>query len=196
MKFKILAMIVAVGTAVSAYGQGVLIWNIANTGGISATSNGLLYTNNNGNTGLFDGINNNVGIEALGGSGSPSSLLGVFTAATDAKGYTGFDLGKFQAGNAVQVPGVAAGGVATIQLNIWYDGAGGLFPSYAAASSGGGLVASATFQNPTSNPGGIPPSPDQQMVGMPSMTLVVPEPSTIALAGLGIAALLIFRRRN
>jgi hypothetical protein len=42
-------------------------------------------------------------------------------------------------------------------------------------------------------PSANPPAP---MTGFQGFTIVVPEPSTFALAGLGAAALLIFRRRN
>src|SRR6266700_1516584 len=46
----------------------------------------------------------------------------------------------------------------------------------------------------------IPPAPAPPMAGLPGFELtmidVVPEPSTFALAGLGAAALLVFRRRK
>jgi len=205
MKLKLLALGAAVGMTVSAYGQGVLNWNISNqgVGGPNAIIGGLLYTNNAAGTalGLFDGINLNVGIESSGGpnSGSLQPLGthgGLFTVAFDSKGYTGFDLGKFQAGGSVLVPGVSPGGIATIQLKIWLENsAGSLFQNYAGAVAGGGSVATATFQNPTGST--APPIPDQQMTGMPSMILApVPEPSTIAMGALGLASLLIFRRRQ
>jgi len=206
-RLNLLALITAVGITVNTYGQGVLIWNIANSGGLTATAGGLIYTNTwlgGPNLGLFDGINLNLGIEVYGGNGAANNFLGRFTAANDPKGYTGFDYGKFQAGNAVTVPGVAGGGIATIRLDMWIDGNNGLFqpglyPNYAAAAAGGGIIASATFQNPTGNPFGSPPFPDQQLTGMPSMymgPLSPPpsEPSSIVLAGLGILGLLIYRR--
>lgn len=59
------------------------------------------------------------------------------------------------------------------------------------------------FQNATGNPNADPPGIPASMsgwnltVGPIAMTpVVVPEPSTIVLAGLGLASLLIFRRRK
>jgi len=185
------------GIASGVYGQGVILDNAGFNGGISATSGGRVFVNG----ALFDGINFNVGVTVLGGPNSGNlTTIGTYTASTDPKGYTGLDIGQFRLGNAaaeVAIPGVAGGTAATIQLNMWYDGAGGLFNSYAAAASGGGFIGTITFQTPTS--GGQPPLPAQNLVGMPSINLVaapVPEPTTLALAGLGAASLLIFRRRK
>lgn len=97
-------------------------------------------------------------------------------------------------GGTVTVPGVAAGSVATFQIRAW-DNTGGA--TWATATTRG---ASALIQ---SGPlGGIGPSGpvlNPQTTGWQSFSLaqaVVPEPSTFALAGLGAAALLIFRRRK
>jgi len=201
MKIKALAILTSLAMASGVFGQGVLLQNLANSGGQGATSGGLVYVNNGTTTSLFDGLQYNLGVTVLGGSSAGSLVsMGTFTAATDPKGYTGFDLGKFQLGNAAfTVPGVSAGGVAVIQLKFWFDGVGGLFANYAAAAAGGGYVGTVTFNNPTSNPGGTPPTPDQQLTGMPSVILAaapVPEPTTLALAGMGAAAMLIFRRRK
>lgn len=186
------------GISASAFGQGIILQNVG-TGGPTATNNGAVYMPD-GVT-RFDGINNNLGVTVSGGAsaGSLQPLgLGTFKANNDPKGYTGSDLGTFQlgaAGAVINVPGVAAGGVATIRLQMWFDGssAAGLFPSYAAAAAGGGQTADVTFLQNTGNPPLVPPP---TLNGMPSVTLVVPEPSTLALAGLGIASLLAFRRRN
>jgi len=203
MKFKALALTAALGLAATVtYGQGVLIWNIGNGGAPGATSNGLLYTNATQNAtsaqGIFDGFNFNVGIEVFGGPNAGSlSSMGTYVVGSPSQ-YTGADLGKFQSGVKINVPGVAAGGIAQIQLKIWYDGAGGLFPNYATAYNNGGLVnwnwAETTFSNPTGND---PLVPEQQLSGMPSMVLSpVPEPSTMALTGLGVGALWLLRRRK
>jgi len=53
--------------------------------------------------------------------------------------------------------------------------------------------------DPTSTPPGVPPSISGTFTGMGPLGLanvVVPEPTSFALAGLGLAALLVFRRRS
>jgi len=197
MKLKTLAVVMAAGISASAFGQGVILQNVGTGAG---GTNGIVFMP--GGVTKFDGINNNLGVTVTGGADAGSLQpmgLGTFKANNDPKGYTGSDLGTFQlgaAGSSVNVPGVVAGGIATIRLQMWFDGATaeGLFNSYAAAASGGGLVADVTFLQNTGNP---PLTPPPSLNGMPNVTLnAVPEPSTLALAGLGIASLLAFRRRN
>jgi len=198
MKLKTLAVIMAAGMAASAFGQGIILDNLGNSGGINATSGGRVYVNGV----VFDGINANLGVVVSGGPDAASLLpMGTFTQATDPKGYTGADAGQFQlgaAGAALNVPGVSAGGTAWIQLQIWYNGTttAGLFPSFAAAQNGG-FVGTVLWSQGTSNPGGSPPIAPPNLGGMPSVNLVIiPEPSMLALGAMGLASLLIFRRRS
>lgn len=197
MKLKALTMLMAAGMASASFGQSLILDNLSNSGDINAASGGRVFVDGV----IFDGNTFNLGVTVSGGANAGSLTgMGTFTASNDPKGYTGADIGKFQLGAAfaaVNVPGVAAGGTATIKLDMWYDGAGGLFSSYANAVNGGGKVGSVTFQNGVSNPGGTPPVPAPNLVGMPSVNLVtVPEPSTIALGAIGLAGLLAFRRRQ
>ena len=199
MKKQTLTLLMAAGMATCAFGQSLILDNLSNGGALGAASGGRVFVDGV----LFDGNTFNLGVVVQGGPSAGSlSPMGTFTAATDPKTYTGADVGKFQLGAAfaaVAVPGVAAGGTATIRLDVWYDGAGGLFANYAAAvASAAGRTASVTFQNGVSNPGGAPPVPAPNLTGMPSINLVgtVPEPSTIALGAIGLASMLIFRRRN
>jgi hypothetical protein len=92
----------------------------------------------------------------------------------------------------VPIQGVAAGGVATLEVRVWDIRTGSSFAN-AATSGRSGLFQSQPL-------GGIGPAgpvltPD--MTGWSSFSLAtVPEPSSFALAGLGAAALMIFRRRK
>jgi len=188
---KILASLAVVGLAASLYGQGIILEN---------PGPGLVYMPGDV---LFDGLQFNLGVTISAGAtaGSLAPIgLGTYTAANDPKMYTGADMGKFAlggTGTAYDVAGVASGGTAWVQLQIWYDGVGGLFANYTAAANGGGLVATVLFQNPTAAPLGIPPTPPQKLSGMPDVHLaIVPEPSTLALGALGLASLLAFRRRS
>jgi len=68
---------------------------------------------------------------------------------------------------------------------------------YVAGQGGGGTGQTAHFQNPTGNPNSTPPGTPENLTGWTSPVLLsIPEPSTIALAGLGVGALLLFRRRK
>lgn len=199
MKLKVIAaVIMAGGMATAAFGQGILANNTANNGGISATTGGQVFVEGV----IFDGTTYNLGVTISGGpdAGSLAPIgLGTYTFATDPKGYTGDSPGHFALGNGVlTVPGLAPGASsATIKLDIWFDGVSGLFANYGAAFAGGGKVGSITWVNAVGNPLANPPAPPAALDQMPSVNLVIaPEPSTLALAGLGVASLLLFRRRN
>jgi len=116
------------------------------------------------------------------------------------------------AGGAPNIPGIAnntAIGAATpwFQIWVWGTGPGGVtYPNYAAALNAANtapvyitLGGNAPFQM---NPGsGIAyvnttPSGNSSWTDAPIVVGLVPEPSTFALAGLGAAALMIFRRRK
>jgi hypothetical protein len=90
--------------------------------------------------------------------------------------------------------------VGTFEMVAW-DNSSGLYPTWAQASVAwlnniivAGRSAPFVLQNiggTTFNPPNINPA-----VGSFNIHLIVPEPTTVALAGLGAAALLIFRRRK
>jgi hypothetical protein len=93
--------------------------------------------------------------------------------------------GFFDAGATLTVPGTAAG-TYTLSVVAWSGGS-----TYANAS--GYTGASSLFQiNLVTSP-----TPANNIAGLQPFTVApVPEPSTFALAGLGLASLLIFRRRK
>jgi hypothetical protein len=207
MKLTILSAIAITGLATGAFGQEILLDNLANTGagGSTATSNGQLYETIGASTALFDGVDYNVGATVFAGSSVGSlALIGTFYPGNNNGGlYTGQAAGQFALGNAqaYAAAGVAAGGLATVEIQFWdFDNpafGAHMYTSYAAAVGGGDATAQVTFTNPTSN-AGVAVGP-QELTGMPAVILAVqavPEPATFALAGLGIASLLAFRRRK
>jgi len=94
-----------------------------------------------------------------------------------------------------------AGGAVTVQLRAWYN-IGGTITSYAdaVASSSTAMRYGASpllYLSATGNPSATPPTTPVDLIGLSGFQLAaVPEPSTLALAGLGIGALLMIRRRK
>lgn len=143
---------------------------------------------------------------------SQGATIGAFTAelwggtavgnmvkqSTVVAGQAGFDAGRLANVN-VTLSGIAAGSAASFQVKIYETAAG----SFDAAQAGATWVSgkSSVF---TTIPGSLtfnsivsPISPAFSTWGAETIQLaIVPEPSTMALAGLGAAALLIFRRRK
>lgn len=101
---------------------------------------------------------------------------------------TGSFAGFWANAGSVAIPGVPEGGIATLQVRAW-DNSGGI-NSFDLATIRG---VSAVFLS-TGLGGGAPPPVLENVRGF-NLT-IVPEPSTFVLAGLGAAALLIFRRRK
>lgn len=114
--------------------------------------------------------------------------------------------GRFSTPTAITVPGIAAGGIVSAVVRGWTGG----FASYNEALTAAQANAAASFLgysgifrvdtgDPTAIPAGTPGNIVTSISGQgfAGVTLVaIPEPSTFALAGLGAAAMLIFRRRK
>lgn len=84
--------------------------------------------------------------------------------------------------------GIAAGTAVVIQMRAWEAAKGA---TYEAAVSGGGIYGKSNLVPVSLS---SPPAAPADMVGLQSFALV-PEPSTMALGVLGIAALLLRRRQ-
>jgi len=180
-----------VGLTAGAYAQGfVALDNIANSGGPTATAGGLFYVQPAGGPATL--ITGDFNAAFYGGTDSANlTLLHSFSGA-GAVGTGVAGPGTFfdPTGSAYAVPGTTtASTTAFFQIEAW----GGQFATYAEAKAQGALAGkSGVFSNPVASPPNTPPD----LTGMPSVILVIPEPSSFALAGLGAAALLIFRRRK
>lgn len=103
--------------------------------------------------------------------------------------------GRFSAG-VVTIPSIAPGGGAALVVRGWLGAA----PTWADAVNQGAPTGwSAIFtMTATGDPTAVPPTVPIATGGFfpGGMVIAVPEPTSMALAGLGAAALLIFRRRK
>ncbi|MCS7338900.1 MAG: PEP-CTERM sorting domain-containing protein, partial [Verrucomicrobiae bacterium] len=92
---------------------------------------------------------------------------------------------------------VPGGSIVSLQVRVWQ-----MAPTWEAAAtysypSGVGYWGKGNVFNYTLGGGGTPPAPPEDMMGMQPIVLqLVPEPGVFALAGLGLAGLMIFRRRK
>jgi len=199
MKKLLLTLAVVTATALTMYGQGrVHFDNVYNGGTINeAIRVGTINQGTTGgDTGAFVG-GNNYSIQLLWAPvGTYANDLALAAAALGTSaafpfvGLTGGSpttdgAGLWDAGDV----STGAAGAYTMMARAWYS-AGGL--NYDAARQGGFNTGYAIFNLtstafPTASPDTI----------FPTFTVgIVPEPSTFALAGLGAAALLLFRRRK
>jgi hypothetical protein len=134
------------------------------------------------------------------GSGVAESSLGVVNGTADIPSrfrsqanVDGGGIAGTWVGTGKTIVGVPQNTALTLQVRVW-DGS--LFGSYETALQNNGVTGkSSTFAFTT--PSGSPPSASGLiMENLQSFTLVVPEPSTIALGILGAASLLVVRRRK
>ncbi len=120
------------------------------------------------------------------GSSSPIAFFGTTGGSPITDGAGLFDSGVVPSPVGTSMPA----GKYTMEAFAWFNG--GTFATYAAALAGGANTGFSGFftQVVTAAPAGV------NATIFPSFTVAVPEPSTIAMLGLGMAALLAFRRRS
>jgi hypothetical protein len=186
---KLLLATFLVGLAAGAYAQGFIALDNNNNNNISptATSNGLFFIDNGGGPVL---VTQDFNASFYGGTDSANLILiQSFFGATATGDVTGLGQpGKFSDPTGASYPVAGSTTTAFFRIEAWTGSA----TSYANATTRG---TSPVFGNGVA----APPTPAPDFVNMPAIVMsgsVVPEPSTFALAGLGAAALLIFRRRK
>jgi hypothetical protein len=199
-----LVALTVLGSAVSVLAQGQLNYSIRVTGSVVGhvygASAGEAAKSGNTATEVPPGLTTYAGalLQGTGFSAQLFAALGVGqaeSALTPVAGSivsfrTGATLGGTIATLTLTIPQVPVGGTGTFQLRAW-DNVNGTIQSYdAALTRGKSELFSVVALTESPN---IPPN----MLGFRSFNLVsVPEPSTFVLAGLGAAALVIFRRRK
>lgn len=107
--------------------------------------------------------------------------------------------GLFSGGTRTTGPETPEGGVARFQVRGWEAAYGSTYEAALAAPAMNGRVAftgtSTIFEGATGDPPLQTPQPITGM-GFQSFTVVVPEPSVVALGLIGAGALLLLRRRK
>jgi len=213
MKTLILSVTTFAGFSLAGFAQGTISFDGSNNSNPSptATSSGLVFINGVSDTGTD--INAELlyatspsGIYGFGFSGTPVVTLLLASSAqgpTTSIGQTlaalgditGFANGTLydQSGSTFQIPNIAAGATAYFQVEAWT----GNYNSYNQAMfSDNALIAiTPVFSEVLGS--GAPVTAD--IDNMPALNLVsnlVPEPSTLAMAGVGIGSMLIFGIRK
>ena len=216
MKKLILITLFVTGAALGAFAQGTIFAdNLHNTGvynGAGGTpftgtsgnptysplviSNGLIFTSDPtaqaGNLGYGQGsqmLGVDVNWELYGGAtaGTATTLITGEVGTNGAAAGDNPNWGQFNGPGAQQaVPGTTATSLVFLDLQVWE----GTATSYAASTSY--KADSGAFANPSGGGVGTP----EPLYGLPDMLLTIPEPSILALSGLGAAALMIIRRKS
>jgi hypothetical protein len=191
---KALLTIAALAVASSTYGQGIITFFNNNLSGATGVYRAGIFRDNDpanlndvkGDSTIGAGAGYTVGL-FLAGSSTP-------LATTTFRTTTAQEV--FATSQDVVVPGIAPGQTANLVVRAWNTSAG----SFAAAQTAGEWGEQAFTSRAL---GGPNPDPTQPAIPQPDMgpgftgfeMNVVPEPSTIALATLGIGALFLRRRK-
>jgi hypothetical protein len=187
---KSLLTTIALGCAVSVFGQGLVQLENADNSAANVSRVGGQSPTGSAAAGSYQ-------VALLWFNGSSYQQIGaVYQTTTVNNDGAGFFFGEI-----VTVPTYSAGG-GSFEVQGW----SGNFASYAAAMAGGTYLGQTpTFTSAEGNASATPPgapvhlTPVTPGAGQWTGNLIlvpVPEPSTIALGGLGAAALLLFRRRK
>jgi len=189
---KLILTALLFGVTVSAKPQGFIFLDNINNVSLDplATANGLFWLSTTGTPVL---INQDFNATFYGGATSNSlSLIKTFLLSNGtARGDNGFGPGTFLDPTGASYPILGSTTFAFFQVQAWT----GNFSSYAAALAAGAPAAqSPVFVNPVCQPPCAPPD----LVNMPAMVLSgIPEPSTLALCGIGsLLALMCWQRKR
>ena len=200
MKKTILSAALALGFAAGALAQGSIQFSIANNSSASptATSNGRLWIDLTAGVHTLLNYDNTTSDPKVYGTllgGDTQADMAILNRTGGTSLAALLDIGNLDgqyfdhAGKSFVVPNAADGASAFFEVQVWV----GNYANYAAAQAAGAYVGQSTVFNQVVKQS---PNTPLQLTTMPATILTVPEPGTFALAGLGAAALLIFRRRK
>ena len=207
MNTKSLILGVAVmGLAASSFAQGTISFANATTSLISTnngTTSGVARTTTGTVVELFYQVGSSTAPAPLTSAALTGTLRGWEPVYTDqtattvagAKSISGLSAGKVIGGGVSTGTDVAPAGNVWLEVVAWTGGTVGQAVSSANSGAAGFLFGvSNVFSQGTGDGLSIPAV---QITGMNAFSLVpIPEPTTIAVAGLGAASLLLFRRRK
>ena len=217
MRKLILTTLLVTGAALRAFAQGtIFVENLNNTGVYNGaggtafdpvndtgnpvysslvTSNGLIFTLDPtaqaGNLGYGQGsqmLGVDVNFALYGGptAGTANTFILSLIGTNGTAFHDNLNWGQLFYGQQQYVPGTAGAGTVYLDLQVWE----GTATSYTASTSY--KADSGAFANPSGGGLGEP----QPLYGLPDMLLTIPEPSILALSGLGAAALMILRHKS
>jgi hypothetical protein len=205
MKKLILSVTAMAACSVGAYAQGTITFDGSNNSNTSstATTGGEVFISNTLDTSID--INAELLYSSTGTAGTFSPVVTLLlssqnTITTPTLGQIGTASGDVSgegngtlldlSGQTYVIPTIASSATAYFEVQGWLGNYGSLT---AAAAAGQKSATTAVFSEVLS--GSNPPYADVN--NMPALNLTsVPEPSTFAMAGVGLASMLIFRRRN
>jgi len=201
MKKLALTGIATLALAAAAFAQGlVALDDSASAGGIADLTAGSYYTGAFGME-VWD-LNATTVPSGINGAATPGAAYAALTTDKFVKDgtYNGTmsTPGTFSVGTITLSTPSPAGSSVVMALAVWNNSMTSWATGVAVSGAHAGVLA---FVNPTVAPGaaGSPPPTPASLSGFASdlvMVASVPEPGTFALVGLGLASLLIFRRRK
>jgi len=202
MKKLILSVTALAACSVGAYAQGTVTFDGSSNVNPSPTapSSGLVFIN-----GVVD-TKTDINAELLysttpGGTFSPvvtlllsssnvptTPTLGQIASATSDITFDANGTLLDTSGQTYQFPTIASSTAVYFEVEGWLGNSSSYPPAGSVAEGTSGVFSGIlSGQNP----------PYLNVIGMPALNLVaVPEPSTLAMAGVGLASMLMFRRRN
>jgi MYXO-CTERM domain-containing protein len=174
---KLIIALAALMVSIAAYGQGQFVFN--NRIGTEVTAR--FITSSDPANGSSSSIGSPDWSVQLTGGPVGGTLAPLTPATTGFRGAPGTSAAGYVTQIEPTVPGVAAGGTASISVKVL--GPGGIsqtFPLVTVSNLGGGTIT----------------PPNLPLGTSPLVVNVVPEPTTLALGALGLGALLAIRRRK